>query len=205
MSKKFPAANTATPVSIKDAGYRFAMAGESLESLVRFVMDKHPTFTTEVPSELRAELYLGFQLRKHEHVGDKFYKVTEAGHYLPVPEGTEGATVLHVNYAMSFTSNEFGKLREAEPAKHALIKELRDAVSTYSSNKLADMVRMAKRLAANGTVRKRAVNKDIVQAMKDAFEGMDKRVRTAQTRGEADADPVKFRTARDAFWKAYNG
>lgn len=208
MSKKptVPATDVpATPVSIRDSGYRFALGSESLETLVRYVIEKAPGFADEVPKAIKEELYSGFQLRKHEIEGDKHYRIAEGGTLIPCPEGETGPVVLNVNYAMSFTPSEFGKLRESDPSKHALIKVLRDDFSTYASNKIGEMKRKAKQIKANGQTRQRAVNKDFTAAMTAAFEVYEKRVKTAHARGETDADPVRYLMARDAFWKTYNG
>lgn len=205
MSKKpVVSAVSADPVSIRDASYRFALSGESRESIVRYVLNVAPAFADEVTKETRAELYAGFQLRKHELTGEKLYKVAD-GHLIPVDDPTlPGLVQFTINSAMSYTSSEFGKLRETDPAKHAVIKSLRDSFGTYASNALKDMQRLAKRMTQGNAPRARAVNKDFVDAVKAQFETLDKRVKTALARGDADADPVKFRLAVQAFWEAYN-
>lgn len=207
MSKKptVPATDVpATPASIRDSGYRYALGSESLETLVRYVLDKAPGFADECPKPIKEELYAGFQLRKHEIEGDKHYRLVDGGTLIKCADGETGPVVLTVNYAMSFTPSEFGKLRESDPSKHALIKDLRDGFSTYASNKLGDMRRKAKQIKAAGQPRQRAVNKTFCEAMTAAFEAYEKRVKTAHARGETDADPAKYLAARDAFWKTYN-
>ena len=95
-------------------------------------------------------------------------------------------------------------MRESDPAKHAVLKPLRDAFSTYASNSMSDLLTRIKRIVNEGKTRQRAANKTFTEAMMEAFDAYEKRVRTAHDRKEKDADPVKFRVARDAFWKAYN-
>lgn len=207
MSKKpvVSAVVSTDPVSMRDASYRFALSGESRESIVRYVLGVAPSFADEITKETRAELYAGFQLRKHELVGEKLYKVVDGGNLIPVEDPTlPGLVQFTINSAMSYTSSEFGKLRETDPAKHAVIKSLRDSFGTYASNALKDMQRLAKRLTQGDAPRARAVNKDFREAVKAQFETLDKRVKTALARGDADADPVKFRMAVAAFWEAYD-
>ena len=57
---------TATPSSIKDAGYRFAVIGETASGIARYVMTQAPEFPAEVSTELKADLYAGFMTRAHE-------------------------------------------------------------------------------------------------------------------------------------------
>ena len=197
MSKK-----ATLPVSLRDSAYRFALQNESLETIVRFVLESNPTFADEVSKETRSELFAGFQLRKHELTGDKGYRIGDGGTYIPVDENPD--IVLNINYAMAYTPVEFGKMRESDPAKHAVIRVLRDSFSTYASNKLRDMQRIAKRLTQGDAPRTRAVNKDFRTAVKSGFESLEKRVRNAEQRGDPDANAVRFRTAVAAFWKSYD-
>lgn len=69
---------------------------------------------------------------------------------------------------------------------------------------MSDLIGRIRRIVNDGKTRQRAANKTFTEAMMEAFSVYEKRVRTAHDRSETDADPVKFREARDAFWKAYN-
>jgi ribosome-associated translation inhibitor RaiA len=69
---------------------------------------------------------------------------------------------------------------------------------------MADLLSKIRRIVNEGKTRARAANKDFTEAMNKAFDDFDKRVRTAKDRGDVGADPVKFRVARDAFWRTYN-
>lgn len=197
----------AAPTSLKDAGYQFARAGESSMSKARYVLDRVPGFLDDVPTEVKGELFAGFQLRKHELEGERFYKLADGGNYIPletVPEGATGIVCMTINTAMSYSQQEYGKMREADPAKHAIIKPLRDAFSNYASNCMRDLKAAIRRIANEGKPRERAANKTFREAMVVMFETFDKRVRTAKDRGDTDADQARFRTARDAFWRVYD-
>jgi hypothetical protein len=207
MSKKVDNGLPPTPTSMQDAGYRFAQSGETMEMIARYVLGQCPSVLEDVPKEVKLALYAGFQLRKHELTGDKYYKV-DGTTYIPLtgkPAGDDkGIAAFNVNVAMSYSPQEFGKMRESDPTKHAVIKPLRDAFSTYASNSMADLLSKIRRIVNEGKTRQRAANKDFTEAMNKAFDDFDKRVRTAKDRGDVGADPVKFRVARDAFWKAYS-
>lgn len=194
------------PKSLKDAGYRFALNGETTESLARYVLDVCPSFLDDVPSEVRADLYAGFQLRKHELTGSKFYKVGEAGTLIPLadPKGQTNIVELTINSAMSYSSQEFGKLRETDPARHEKIGVLRTAFSTYASNNMKALRKAMHDVLNGGKPRERAANKGFVEAMQKVFEAYEKRVKTAKERGDQDSDPVKYKLAVQSFWATYN-
>lgn len=202
-----PTAGAVQVASLKDAGYRFAMTGESRETIVRYVLERDPAFKDEISKETRAELSVGLVLRKHELMGEKFYRIGDGGTWMPLNEdqkGVQGAFAMTVNIAMSYTPSEFGKLRESDPQRHAVLRGLRDATSTYVSQTIGDMQRLAKRLAQGDKPRARSVNKDFVDAAKESLATLAKRVKTAAGKGDSGADPERFKRAEAAFWTAYN-
>lgn len=210
MSKaKAIATATALPTSMRDAGYRFAQSGETLATMAAWIHEKCPGFLDEIPKEIKEDLMAGFQLRKHELTGSKFYRIGDGGTYIPLgdkaPEDMTRVVEFTINSAMALTPHEFGQLKGTDPAKHAVIGPLRDAFSTYASNKLGDLRREIGKLVNGAKPRTRSPNAAFNDAMKKAFESFDKRVKTAQSKGDASADPAKFRAAVDAFWKVYNG
>lgn len=192
------------PLSLQDAAYKFATTGETTRSLAQYVLEVCPDFLNDVPKEVRQQIYAGFQLKKHELTGDKFYKLGEGGTYIPLPT-KEGATVvLNINSAMSYSPQEFGKIRDVDPAKHGAIKTLRDSFSDYASNNMKALVTAIRNLVNEGKPRERSANKGFREALNAVFDAYDRRVRTAKDRGDVDADPVRYRVARDIFWKTYD-
>lgn len=196
------------PTSFEDAGYKQARTGEASAGIAAWVLDRCPTFVDDVPKEVKTALYAGFQLRKHELTGEKFYKLGEGGTYIPLDkkpgDDVQGIVCMTINTAMSYSPQEFGKMRESDPAKHAIIRPLRDAFSDYAGNCLRDLKAAVRRKMAAGQPRQRGANKAFCEAMKAAFDTYEKRVKTAKDRGDVEADPLKFKLAVDAFWKAYN-
>ena len=196
------------PTSLRDAGYRFAGTGDSLRTLARYVFGECPTILDSTPDNVRDEIRSGFQLRKHEITPAQNYKMGDGGKYIPLtPEQatkTEGVVCMTINAAMSYSSQEFGKMRQADPARYEIIKPMRDAFSTYASNKMADLMREIRNIANEGKTRARAANKDWDEVLKSTFDALEAKAKTLKTRGDTRADPVKFLVARDAFLKSYN-
>jgi hypothetical protein len=202
MSKKVTHSD---PASLQDAAYRFALTGETTRSLAQYVMTTCPTFLDDVPKDVKAQLFAGFQTRKHEITPVVHYKLADGGRvFVEVPAGTEGATVISINVAMSYTGQEFGAMRERDPAMHAVIKPMRDKFSTYASSNMKTLTGAIRALVNEGRTRERAANKAFREAVNQALDALDKRVRTAKDRGDTEADPVRFRLARDAFWRTYD-
>ena len=192
-----------SPRSLKDAGYQTAQLGEGRTAIAAFVLDKCPTFLDEVPKEVKEELFAGFQLRAYELWGTKTYRMGDTGALLPDPEGNIS---VDVNVAMAYTAQAYGQMAKDNPALHAVIGKVRKDFSKYASNAMADLKSACKRLLKKDEPRERAQNKTFVDALRDTFDSLDKRVKVAQARTLKDdsADPVKYRMARDAFWKTYN-
>ena len=195
------------PTSLEDAAYKFSVSKETMLTLAQYILTQCPDILDDIPKEIRAKLYAGFQIRKHELTGDKFYRIGDGGVYIPLDKpgkDDKGIVSFSINTAMSYTQQEFGKLKSTEPGKHAILGELRKAFSTYASNNINTLKSLIRDISKGGKPRERSANKDFRDAMTAVFEAYDKRVRTAKDRGDTDADPVRYRVARDAFWKAYD-
>ena len=203
---------TATePTSIKDAAYRFARAGETATHLATYVMGQDPSFPAETSAELKADLYAGFMTRAHELWGQDYFTRGESGVLVKAgnsldgqAEYPKGSTTLSLHYCYSFSQQEFGQLKNKDPQLHGLVKLMRDKFSKYASNNLTALKRSANNILNEGKTRERGATKAFTQSLTDMFTDYDKRVKNAENRGDDTANPAKFRTARDAFWKVYN-
>ena len=193
-----------SPRSLKDAGYQTAQLGEGRKAIAQFVLEKCPTFLDDCPKEVKEELFAGFQLRAYEIWGTKTYRTGETGALL---EDANGNINIDVNVAMAYTAQSYGKLKDENPDLYSLIRQTREKFSKYASNCMADLKTACKRILNENNPRERAANKTFAEALKTMFDNMDKRVKVAQAKTMKDdtADPVKYRMAVDAFWKAYNG
>ena len=211
MKAKQNAVNSAI-TSLKQAAYSFAATGETRRDIAQYILEQAPTFLDEVSAEVKADLFEGFTLRAHELWGQDYYTRGDTGALVKVANSKDadfakrqvhkGETIISVMYARSFTGQEFGKLKESDPALHSIIRTMRDRFSKYAFNCMNDIRTEMKRLVA-GESKKRSANKAFADWLKETFDTADKRVKVAKERGDESADQVKFRVARDAFWKAY--
>ena len=201
--------------SIKDAAYRFARTSETSTDIARFIMERDPSFPNDVSAELKADLNAGFMLRANELWGQDVYRVGDQGLLIKVAntndadyadkvKGLKGLRQYNVTIAYTVSQQEFGQLKNKDPQEHAVIKQWRDKFSKYAFNNLAALKLAARQLLTDGKTRERGATKNFIDALDDAFESYEKRVKTAESRGDDTAKPAKYRAARDAFWKAYN-
>lgn len=191
-------------LSVKDAGYRVAKNRDGKAAAARFILEQCPDFLDNPAESVSKDLDEGFMLRFHENRGDKFYtRGKDTGVMVECKPDTAGATVMNVHVAMAYTGQQFGRLKADDPALHGIIGPVREAWSKYRSECLGDLKGAIRKILNNGATRERGANKDFRKALDDMFEQYDTRAKNAQARGDATADPVKFRLARDAFIKIY--
>ena len=193
--------------SIADLGYKQARIGDSLMESAKYAIAHIAGFPDDVPAESKAELYVGYFKRYGENNPPVTYAIIN-GHYVRATlEHVDNKAVekvsIGVDYAFSLSPIEFGKLKATEPERHAVIAKVRNDAQTYASNRLGDLKRAAKKLATPTESRSRATL-DFIESVTKAFDAFDKSVKVKESKGDATASAVKFRTARDAFWKTYN-
>ena len=193
--------------SLKDLGYQQAKTGDSLETQAQFALDNITGFPEDVPSEAKDALYDGYRMRYNERKPATMYAVINDHYVLATEEHLKNKKVekveMGVAYAFSYSSQEFGKLKNTNPALHGIIKTIRDDVADYCSNRLGDLKRAAKKLIAkkDGTSR---ITLDFAQSMLKAFEAQEKSVKVKQAKGDTTANSAKFALAVKSFWMTYN-
>ena len=198
-----------TITSLRDLGYQQATTGDNLESQGEYALANIAGFPEEIPSEAREMLYGGYRLRHSERYPAKVYAVVNDHYTLATPEQTKNAKVekieIGVNYAFAFSSQEFGKLKNTNPALHGIIKVIRDDVADYCSNRLGDLKRACKRILAqrNGNTATRTTM-DFAQSMLNTFNVQEKSVKVKQAKGDTTANSAKYALAVKAFWLTYN-
>ncbi len=200
--------------SLKQAAYSFAATGDTRRDIAQYILEQAPNFLDEVSNEVKADLFEGFTLRAHELWGQDYYTRGDTGALVKVANSKDadfakrqvhkGEVTISVMYARSFTGQEFGKLKDTDPALHDKVQKMRERFSKYASNCMADIRTEVKRILKGDDAKQRARNKDFADWLKETFDTADKRVKVAKERGDESADQVKFRVARDAFWKTYN-
>lgn len=201
MSKKTIAANEFH--SLKDMGYQQAGASDTLEAMARYALSKIVDFPQSIDDESKAQLYAGYKLRFAENNPAVQYAVIN-GQYIPATADNKAMEkiTLTVDYAFSYTQQQFGQLKSQNNALYDVIKPIRDKVNTYCSNRLGDLKRKANQLTAKP--RERKPTADFNVALKDIMDNLSTRCRNAKSRGDATADEAKLVQAKAAFWAAWN-
>jgi hypothetical protein len=193
--------------SLKDLGYQQAKTGDSLETQAQFALENITGFPEDVPSEARESLYDGYRMRYSERKPAVMYAVINDHYVLATPEQVQNKKIekieIGVAYAFAYSSQEFGKLKNTNPALHGIIKSVRDDVADYCSNRLGDLRRAAKKLITkkDGATR---TTLDFAQSMLKAFEAQEKSVKVKQAKGDTTANSAKFALAVKSFWTTYN-
>ena len=198
-----------TITSLKDLGYQQAGTGDSLDNQAEYALAHIAGFPEDIPSEAREMLYEGYRLRHNEKHPAKVYAVVNDHYILATPEQIKNAKVekieIGVAYAFAYSSQEFGKLKNTNPALHGIVKVIRDDVADYCSNRLGDLRRACKRILAkrNGNTTPRTTL-DFAQSMLNAFEAQEKSVKVKQAKGDTTANSAKYALAVKSFWMTYN-
>ena len=193
--------------SLKDLGYQQAKTGDSLETQAQFALDNIKGFPEDVPSEAREMLYEGYRMRYSERKPAVMYAIINDHYVLATDEQIKNKKVekieMGVAYAFAYSSQEFGKLKNTNPALHGIIKTIRDDVGDYCSNRLGDLRRAAKKLISKKEGGTRTTL-DFAQSMLKAFEAQEKSVKVKQAKGDTTANSAKFALAVKSFWMTYN-
>lgn len=208
-SPAVPAVDSTVITSIKDGAYKQAVASDRMRTVAKYVLEHVKGFPETVPDEVKAQLYDGYRLRFNEVNPPKQYAVVN-DHYVlidgsnPDLEKEREKVNIGVDYAFSFTQQQFGKLKNENPYKHAIVKDVRDRVNTYCSNRLADLKRQARTIQNEGVKRERGATSDFAHRVIDTFKDLAVKCKNAKARGDETADDKRFETARKAFMTAWS-
>jgi hypothetical protein len=195
--------------SLSDSAYQQAGATQTIEDVARYVIEKVKGYPTDLPSEAKEKLVEGYRMRFAQNNKPKAYAVINDHYVLATPEHMATKNVekieVGVDYAFSYSSQEFGKLANTQPALHKLVKDIRDKCSSYCSNRLNDLKRKAKEILNEGKPRERTANKNFGEFVEAWFKDVAlERLISTKARGDATADSEKFNKAAAAFltvWK----
>ena len=192
-------------LNMKQVGYQQASFSDSIKGIARDVYAGFPNFDEEVTDEVKADLYLGYQLRVAENQPKlKQHYVIESGNYLPVDEVAfnkfEGAKYIRtVDNIMSYTPQAFGALRTSNPQLHSILKESRDAISKYCSNTLNALKKAVREIKNEGKPRERGATLSFAQTVKETLDGLKKKCANAKARVDETADEKKLILAISEF------
>jgi len=209
VSQKQIDAINSTITSLKDGAYKQALANDRVESVAQYCLDNIKGFLDEVPTEAKTELYDGYRLRFNEKNPAKVYaRVND--HYLlidgsnPELNNAKEQVNIGVDYAFSFTQQQFGKMKTDNPYLYPIVKEIRDKVNTYCSNRLSDLKRQARAIVNRGKTRDRSATADFAQRIEDTFKDLATKCKNAKARGDETANEEKLTQARIAFMVKWN-
>ncbi|NBS35662.1 MAG: hypothetical protein EBS82_07535 [Methylocystaceae bacterium] len=200
--------------SLSDFAYAHASLAGKVQNMARYAIDNIAGFPAECPDESKAELKAGY----HKRWGALHPAVTYVnvgGNYVPEESvdvskmaGPIERRTISAEYLMNLTTHEYGIMGKEEPKWREHVEIAREAMKDYATNRYNDLVTAAKKLIAETTPgAKRTRNIVLFTAsVQKAFDGLDKSVKIKAKAGSGDttANPVQFRMAVDAFWKAYN-
>ena len=202
-----PAVDQFTISSIKDGAYKQAVASDRMRSVAKFVLERSKGFPDSVEDEIKDQLYDGYRLRFNEVNKPEQYAIIN-DHYVLVntPELEESREKINigVDYAFSFTQQQFGKMKNENPYLHSIIKVWRDKVNNYCSNRLSDLKRQARAIQNEGKTRERGATADFAKRLEDVFKDLRLKCDNAQKRGDETADKARFDLARTAFMTAWS-
>ncbi len=180
--------------SFKDAGYQSARSGETMQAIAKWILDKNPSFLDSPSDEEKAQLREGWAVRWQE-LNDP---VKYTADYVPSDKGNIEVTLA---YCLSYSQQAFGQMKNENPVQHGIIKQVRDAFSKYCSNRMADLRTAVRRAQSEGKTATRQQAKLFDEYLRDVFDTLKARCKTATARGDETApSEVKLRMAIDSFY-----
>jgi len=195
--------------SLKDLGYQQAGNFEKSISMAQYALDNIVGFPADIPTESKDALYEGYRMKFNELQPAEMYAVINDHYVIATQEHKDNKSVekieIGVAYAYSYSSQEFGKLANTQPALHSLIKVVREKCSTYCSNRLNDLKRAANNILNKDKTRARTANKDFAEFVEAWFKvAAPDRLKSAKARGDNSADETRFNQAKVAFMVKWN-
>lgn len=168
--------------SLKDASYQSCINKEKDASVAAYVLDQCPSFLDNPSEEVIAEIKAGHLLRHSEITEPKYYTAD----FVPCSADTKGAMKYDIHTAMSYTQQQFGRLKNDDPKLHAVIGGIRKSFSTYSSNRMTDLKTSVRKLLneRNGVKRERSATKDFAVWLAELADTIKTRAKTAKARGD---------------------
>ena len=193
--------------NLEKLGYAQAQSSDSLEDRANEALTEIAGFPESITDEAKAALYRGYLRRFGERRPAVTYAVVD-GHYVQAtPEMTANKKIekieVTVAFAMSFSTHEYGRMTQDNPALRKIVQEIREAAGTYCSNRLGDLKRAAKKILKAGQEGTKRETKTFEESAEKVFGDWEKSVKTKAARGDATAKPDRFKAAVAAFWKAY--
>ena len=200
--------NTQTILSLKDCGYKQAVTGDVFRNQAQYVMQQVVGFPETVPDEAKTQLFEGYRLRLNENNPPVTYAVVDGNYVLATDEMIANKKLekikVGIDYAYSFSQQQFGMLKNEQPQLHALIKDVRDKTNKYCSNRLADLKRQARTILNEGKQRERSATMLFGERVVTVLDDLKAKCKTANARGDETANEKALRDACVAFMTKWN-
>jgi hypothetical protein len=215
MAKKALTISAGETLQFKNlSDFAFAHAGVTgkVQDMAKYAIGKIAGFPAECPDESKAELKEGY-MKKWGVLHPPMQFINVGGNYLAESSidatkltGEHERRTISADYLMSITTHEYGVMGKDDPAWREIVEQYREAMKDYATNRFNDLVRAAKAVIAETTPSATRTRTLIAftESVKKAFDQLDGSAKVKKKNGDATADPLKFRVARDAFWAAYN-
>ena len=184
-----------TVKSFKDAAILSATISERMATVAQFIVTNCPTFLDDVPKEVKAELTEGWAVRWQE--------LNPATEFSPewIPKKS-GGFIATLAFAMSYSQQAFGQLKNEDPVKHGVIKDIRDKFNKYCSNRMKDLKKAVRDL--NPETRTRTQSDNFATYIEKTMDNIKTRCKNAVARDDATANELKTRMAIQAFMDTLN-
>jgi hypothetical protein len=181
--------------SFKDAAILSATISERMATVAQFIVTNCPTFLDDVPKEVKAELTEGWAVRWQE--------LNPATEFSPewIPKKS-GGFIATLAFAMSYSQQAFGQLKNEDPVKHGVIKDIRDKFNKYCSNRMKDLKKAVRDL--NPETRTRTQSDNFATYIEKTMDNIKTRCKNAVARDDATANELKTRMAIQAFMDTLN-
>ena len=181
--------------SFKDAAILSATISERMATVAQFIVTNCPTFLDDVPKEVKAELTEGWAVRWQE--------LNPATEFSPewIPKKS-GGFIATLAFALSYSQQAFGQLKNEDPVKHGVIKDIRDRFNKYCSNRMKDLKKAVRDL--NPETRTRTQSDNFATYIEKTMDNIKTRCKNAVARDDATANELKTRMAIQAFMDTLN-
>lgn len=187
-------ANTPMVASFKDAGYQSARSGETMATIAKWILEQNLSFLDSPSDEEKAQLREGWALRWQELNPATKYTAD----WIP---SEDGGIEVSLAYCLSYSQQAFGQMKNDNPVQHGIIGAIRTAFNKYCSNRMADLKREVRKVVNEGKTSTRTQAKQFDEFVKDSFDTMKARCKTANARGDSTVPTeVVLRQAIDAFY-----
>jgi hypothetical protein len=193
---------------MKDCGYKQAVTGDVFRNQAKYVMEHVAGFPEVIPDEAKTQLFEGYRLRLNENSPPVTYAVVDGNYVLATDEMIANKKLekikVGIDYAYSFSQQQFGQLKNESPQLHALIKDVRDKTNKYCSNRLADLKRQARTILNEGKQRERSATVTFGERVITVLDDLKAKCKTANARGDETANEKALRDACVAFLTKWN-